>query len=71
MGLEISGMVCSSLRFRRRQKKIPAIIAAMSASPAMTPPTIEPTGVFGFEVIGVTWFGDGGFGDGGFGGGVV
>ena len=44
-GLEISGVVCSALRFRRKWKKIPAIIAAMSASPPMTPPTIEPTGV--------------------------
>jgi len=36
--------LCSSLRFIRRQMKIPAAIAAMSASPPMTPPTIAPTG---------------------------
>jgi len=38
-------VVCLSLRFWRRQKKIPAAIAAMSASPPMTPPTIGPAGV--------------------------
>jgi hypothetical protein len=38
-------VVCLSLRFWRRQKKIPAAIATMSASPPMTPPTIGPAGV--------------------------
>lgn len=38
-------VLCSSLRFIRRQMKIPAAIAAISASPPMTPPTIAPIGV--------------------------
>jgi len=47
---------CPPLRRERRQKKIPAAIAARTAIPPINPPTMAPTGVCG-PGVGV-WVGE-------------
>jgi hypothetical protein len=42
-----------SILLLRRKNQIPNVIAAISAMPPITPPTMAPTGVEDFELVGL------------------